>query len=321
VWPEAGASDELWPIEASVERRLVGTDTSDHLQNELASSVEELAKSGAVGQACHLARWLADLAIDRKEHKKATCYLQLAHSLAEDVGCQHLLAEMKLVCIRLLLSMQKLAEAIGACDDLLRPGVVEISAEQRFRILTDAANALEATGQREAGLERKRKARAALKAAINDGNLIFIRHEIAVDYEKSNLEPDEESNLIPLEVWNKLLKLAADNIKEFVASSLQVQKTVRDLKEEGLEEEDLERALQGQKTEPYLEIAEESLQKARNMNIMKEEESSAHARWWYSLTGSLIVCRLMRDCLDQAQKNYNKATGYAHIQRSEISFS
>jgi hypothetical protein len=65
------------------------------------------------------------------------------------------------------------------------------------------------------------------------------------------------------------------------------------------------------------------------MNIMKEEKSSANAGLWYSLTGTVIVCRLMKDFfdqalkdfLDQAQKNYNEATGYAHIQRSEISFS
>ncbi|CAM6042271.1 unnamed protein product [Sphagnum compactum] len=299
-----GASDELWPIEASVVRRLVGTDSSDLLQyDELASSVEELAEGGAVGQASHLARRLADLAIDRKEHETATFYLQRAHSLAKDVGCQHLLAEMELVHIRRLISMQKLVEAIGACDDLLRPGVAGISAEQRFWILTDAAKALGATGQSE---ERKTKARAALEAASNGGNLIFTRHGIAVDYEQSNLEP--------LHVWNKLLKSAADNIKQFLASSLQGQKTVLDM-----EEEDLERAssLQGQKPEPYLERAEESLQKAKNMNIKKEEESSADAGWWYSLTGSVIVCRLMKDFfdqaqkdfLDQAQKNYNEATG------------
>ncbi len=317
MWPEAGASDELWPIEASVERRLVGTDTSDHLQNELASSIKKLEEGGAVVQAWHLARRLADLAIDRKEHNKATCYLQLADSLAEDVGCKHLLTEMKLVRIRLHLRMQKLAEAIGACDDLLRPGVVGISAEQRFWILTYAANALGAAGQSEAGLERKTKARAALEAANNGGNLIFTRHKIAVDYEESNLEP--------LQVWNDLLMSAADNIKQFLASSLQGQKSVLDL-----EEEDLERAssLQDQKTEPYLERAEKSLQKAKNMNIM-EEESSPYAGRWNSVTGSLRVCKLMKDSfdqplkdfLDQAQKNYNEATGYAHIQRSEISFS
>jgi hypothetical protein len=301
-----GASDELWSIEASVGRRLVGTDSSDLLQYELASSVEKLAEGGAVGQAWHLARRLADLAIDRKEHETATFYFRRAHSLAKHVGCQHLLAEMELVHIRRLLSMQKLAEAIGACDELLRPGVGRISAEQRFWILTDAAMALGATGHSEAGLERKTKAIAALEAANNGGNLIFIRHVIAADY-----KPD-------------LLMSAADNIKKFLASSLRDQKTVLDL-----EEEDLERALQGQKTEPYLERAEESLQKAKNMNIMKGEESSAAAGWWYSLTGSVIVCRLMKDFfdqalkdfLDQAQKNYNEATGYAHIQRSEISFS
>jgi tetratricopeptide (TPR) repeat protein len=313
-----GASDEVWPIEASVERRLVGTDSSDLLQYELASSVEDLAEGGAVGPAWHLARRLADLAIDRKEHETATIYLQRAHSLAKDVGCQHLLAETELVDIRLLISMQKLAEAIGACDGLLRPGVVRISAEQRFRILTDAANALLATGQYDAGLERKTKARAALEAANNGGNLIFTRHRIAVDCEESNLEPLQE--------LNKLLKLAADDIKQFFASRLQYQRTVLDL-----EEKDLERAssLQAQETEPYLERAEESLQKAKNMNIMKEEKSSANAGLWYSLTGTVIVCRLMKDFfdqalkdfLDQAQKNYNEATGYAHIQRSEISFS
>ncbi len=318
MWPEAGASDEVWPIEASVERRLVGTDSSDLLQDELAPSVEDLAEGGAVGPAWHLARRLADLAIDRKEHKTATFYLQRAHSLANDVGCQHLLAETELVRIRLLISMQKLAEAIGACDGLLRPGVVRISAEQRFRILTDAANALLATGQYDAGLERKTKARAALEAANNGGNLIFTRHRIAVDCEESNLEPLQE--------LNKLLKLAADDIKQFFASRLQYQRTVLDL-----EEKDLERAssLQAQETEPYLERAEESLQKAKNMNIMKEEKSSANAGLWYSLTGTVIVCRLMKDFfdqalkdfLDQAQKNYNEATGYAHIQRSEISFS
>ncbi|CAK9276605.1 unnamed protein product [Sphagnum jensenii] len=295
-----GASDEVWPIEASVERRLVGTDSSDLLQ-ELASSVEELAEGGAVGPAWHLARRLADLAIDRKEHETATNYLQRAHSLAKDVGCQHLLAEMKLVRIRRLISMQKLAEAIGACDDLLRPGVVGISAEQRFRILTDAANALLATGQYEAGLERKTKARAALEAANNGGNLIFTRHRIAVDCEESNLEPLQE--------LDKLLKLAADDIKQFLASSLQYQETVLDLERAS--------SLQAQETEPYLERAEESLQKAKNMNIMKEEKSSANAGLWYSLTGTVIVCRLMKDFfdqalkdfLDQAQKNYNEATG------------
>lgn len=321
MWPEAGASDELWPIdvwpdelwpiEASVEQRLVGTDSSDLDQYNLA--VEKLAEGGAVRQAWDLARRLADLAIDRKEHKTATSYFQCAHSLAKDVGCQHLLAEMELVHIRRLLSMQNLAEAIGACDDLLRPGVVRISTEQRFRILTDAANALGATGDFVARLERKTMARAALEAANNGGNLIFLRHTIAVDCEQSNLE---------LLQVGELLESAADNIEQFLASSLQDQKTVLDL-----EEEDLERVLQGSKTEPYLERAEESLQKAKNMNIMKEEESSAHAGWWYSLTGSVIVCRLMKDFfdqalkdfLDQAQRNYNEATGYAHIQRSEIS--
>jgi hypothetical protein len=164
--------------------------------------------------------------------------------------------------------MQKLAEAIGTCNVLLRLGVVEISAEQRFWILTEAAKAIGATGHSEAALKRNTEGERSFESCR--GWWKFIIH--SNDKTASNLEP--------FQVWNNLLKSAAENIKQFLTSSVHSEETVLG----------------------YLERAEYYLQQAKKMREVRKVQgiSSANLGWWYTLTGSVLVRRLWKDFLHHA---------------------
>lgn len=110
--------------------------------------------------------------------------------------------------------MQKLAEAIGTCNVLLRLGVVGISAEQRFWILTEAAKAIGATGHSEAALKRNTEGERSFESCRRWWKLIIHSNDKTA------------SNLEPFQVWNNLLKTAAENIKQFLTSSVHSEETV-----------------------------------------------------------------------------------------------
>ncbi len=110
--------------------------------------------------------------------------------------------------------MQELAEAIGTCNVLLRLGVVGISAEQRFWILTRAAKAIGATGHSEAALKRNTEGERSFESCHRWWKFIIHSNEKTA------------SNLEPFQVWNNLLKSAAENIKQLLTSCVHGEETV-----------------------------------------------------------------------------------------------